>query len=242
MQRINQLVKVKSLLEDDIERKAFIQDAFDIFIEERSSTQSSKDTAAKSHKTNNQPTLNMRLMNKHLFRIAMMSLLFIPVFVGLFVGTLIKSIHTFNSLGSVNEELSVLSYGCLQSSFLMSTIIYSLVFGAYPNMMFRNQVISAQIAENVVNFNSLNQKLIETFLSSQEREIGPFLVEILQSDVCKYLNEASKYICSLATNDQKMGLLTLKYGFFLQLNQNRVQNCQDFSGGFGFPDFSERVF
>jgi len=213
LQRINQLNKVKVLLEDDIERKAFIQDGFDLFIEERNSNKTNdikvQNAAA------NQPNVQISSMTKYLIRITIICLFFIPIFAGLFIGTLIKSIDIFNSLASVTDELSILSDGSLQSNLMMSTLVFTSVFGTIPTMTVMNKAPREQINENLVNFNNINEKLIETFLSSKEREIDPYLVEILKNDVCKHLSAGgTKELCEYATNNQKLGLLSINTDYF----------------------------
>ena len=210
--RIAQLNKVKGLLEDDIERKAFIQDAFDLFVEERSMKASKRE--AKSQNGTSQTNLTMSAMNKHLTLIAVVSLIAIPMFAGLFIGTLVKSINTFNTLGSVNKGLTMLSVGYFQSSLLMSNFIYNMVFSTNPTMMLMNNAPKVQQLKNLNDFNGLNQKLIGSFLSSKEREIDPFLVEILQSNVCKYMDDINKVACEVSTNSQKMGLLSMNTDYY----------------------------
>jgi len=159
LQRISQLKTVKTLLEGDIERKGFIQDSYDLLIQEDSSSSVNGARKTMAYQSN----LSMSPMNKHLVRISMHSLLFMIAFTVSFVLASVNSIHKFNTLGSFNDELSIPSYGCFQSSFLLSTMVYNFVFGPYPNMLVMNQSPFVQIAQNFKNFGNLNQKLIDTF-------------------------------------------------------------------------------
>lgn len=70
------------------------------------------------------------------------------------------------------------------------------------------------MAENVKTFNGLNPLLIETFLSSKKQDIDPFLVEILQNNICKHFDGMSKLMCLYATNGQQMGLLSMNTDYY----------------------------
>ena len=217
-QRISQLNKIKTLLEDDIERKYFIQEAFDMFIEERSSDQAKDSgTVVMVHKTTGQSKLKMAPMNKHLLKITLFAFLFIPMFTAMFVTTLTKSVNTFNDLGSYNEQLSELNQGCFWSSVMMSTMVYYVAYRSDPTMLVNNRAPLEQIYRNLNTFNHLNQKLIQTFLSSKDREIDPFLVDILKTNVCRYLDERSKAKCEGLSGNQNMGLLSLNTDYYTTL-------------------------
>jgi len=212
-ERIGQLQKTKVLLEDDIERKDFIQDAFDLFTQERSKI--ALRLLKKAHR-NIGPArnYNMTRLNRELLKLIGSALVFVPLFVGLFIGTLVKSINTFYSLESVNDQISLLSNGCYLSNMLMSSLVYTIVFRTSPTMLIRNQQPIMQVNETIQEFNTLNPALIDAFLTPENGEVDPYLQDILQTKTCDYLDSVSKLTCEVATNGRNVGLLSMNTEYY----------------------------
>jgi len=212
LQRIDLLHKTRDYLEDDIERKSFIQDSFDSFIDQKPTKNHAKESA-KTGITYRTKEFDMRDLNKFLLKRALLALVLMPVLIGLFIGTLVKSINTFYSLAGVNDQISILSEGCYETNVAMSHQIYATLFQSTAGMLLNNHLPFDEASKTLEKLNNLNTQLIDIFLTQPE-EVDPLIKDILQTNTCDYLDEDSKELCYFTTNDQKMGLLSLNTDYY----------------------------
>jgi len=211
--RISQLQKVQSLLEDDIERKGFIEEAYGLFNENKNQEGEKEGTKMIRNKT-----YNMTSMNKHLAKLVVLSIFFLPIFIGFIVVTVIRSNDTFNELGSFAEQVSILSAACTQSSLIMSSAVYESLFWDIPSMLVRHQKPAHQLVETLEEFGNLNLKLVSTFLTKPKQGVDPLIEDVFQRDVCGYVEgDQALEECLNGTNYQTFGLLQLNTQYYTTL-------------------------
>jgi len=155
----------------------------------------------------------MNMMHKFLMKRVILALIFMPILIGLFTVTLVKSISTFYSLASVNDQISVLTKGAYQSNVAMGHLIYATLFQFTPSMLLENKPPYDQVNETISDLSNLNIRLINKFLNEPE-EVDPLIKDVLQSNTCDYLNPQSMALCYYSTNGQKMGLLSINTDYY----------------------------
>jgi len=209
--RINLLQKTKTLFENDIERKAFIEEAHHLVIDDRKE-------AVKFKTGNHNKVFNMKQMNKFLSKITMFAIIPVPIFMFLFILSTMKTKDTYDSLISFTEDVSLLSEGSALSNMIMSSIVYQTLFQNVPTMLVRYRPPEVQVQETLLNFVDLNERFSKRFLTNPSITVDPIIEDILERDVCKYINvELMHKLCLDGTKNQAYGLLQLNTQYYMTL-------------------------
>jgi len=216
IERLTELKRAKALFEQDIETRAFIHDAFEVFAQNNIKIKVKKNY--EGHKLSKifEKNFNLKKMNKYLFRNVCLGLIFVPVFIVLFVIWLFNSISTFQSFERTNEQVRILSDGYYQSSMLLGSLITKVAFSSVPTMKIRNQPLDVRLAENLKELHELNLRLSRSFLTGSH--IDPIIQDILENDVCNYVEESIKQDCLLMSLNNKFGLLNLNTQYYEIMN------------------------
>ena len=226
--RIDQLEKVKTLLGEDLETKAFIGESYHI-LNEVSKEKAKGPSINNRHSRNKNYTL--KSMHINLTKAIILPILMGLGFIGFFVSTTVRSHDTYNTLASYNEEISILSDGTTQSSLLLSSLMFQNIFRTIPFLRVRNQSPNAQIEESFKKFETLNARMSSKFLNTPKK-VDPFIEEILQRDVCGNLVEG-KGQCLVGSNFVKSGLMQFNTQYYLVTEEMYI--------GTGSLDFASAI-
>ena len=214
---ISQLQKTKTLFENDIERKLFVEESYNLIYEEKSKEQTPVQPNSHSHNK----VYDMKTFNKHLAKIVLSVIFFLIIFIAYFCLTTVQLKKSANNLEVFTDQISLLSNGCYESSMLVSTIVYENIFSRIPNMLVRNQIPSVQVNQTLSGFTHLNADLASMFLINPSTAVDPLVQNVLQNDICGNLDHDLKDLklhCLNATGFKKMGLLQLNTEYYMILN------------------------
>ena len=205
--RINQLNRVKTLLEADIEARPFIQNAFDTFMDFNPNDQEIQ------VKTGSVPFKNrkvfMRRMIVYLFKITGIAIFFLPVLGGLFGNELIGSIRSFQTLSKVSNQLSILNQARYQADLFVGAFAFDCDFLERSDMLVYNKNPEVQMMASLNDLKSQDGRLTRIFLNQDGSDIDPVVESILKDGVCRFIGQEYQADCAKATKNINNGLLSV---------------------------------
>jgi len=212
VERLAELKRSKHLFEQDIETKAFIHNAFEVFTENNKKAKAKKNHETRKMNNTQQNNLSLTNMNKYLAKNVFFGLIFAPIFAVLFGVWLMRSISTFKSFERTNERVAILSEGWYQNSMILGNIVTRIAFISMPTMKIRNQSAQANLVETVEQLVGLNKKLSNSFLVGSDIDL--LIQDVLESNVCNYLDETTKGFCKASSLSDKFGLMNLNTQYY----------------------------
>ena len=146
-------------------------------------------------------------MDFYLLKFTIISLLFIPILIGLFCGSLLGSMSSFRSFEEVKNQMSVLGEAMYEANMLVNSFAYGVLFMSQPAMLIHNMPPQLQLAKSLQIFSGINNRLTHVFL--QKENLDPDVVNVLKSDVCSYLTLNLQNSCAKTTKEGLNGLLSV---------------------------------
>src|SRR5690606_13848271 len=129
---------------------------------------------------------------------------FIAVISGLFVILYIESIDSFNKLDNISTQLSITNKLGYQSSLVLSSFYFQVIFADNPRYMIREEPPALQVDKNLAAFGNVNQELLNTLFNT-DRGYDTTLQDFLQKDICSYIEDTDKTTCLSATQGGTLG-------------------------------------
>ena len=215
--QIAQLEKAKTFFnEEEIEHNNFIQSCYDMFEESRPAFRRKLKSGSTSTASKRVRTYTSMSLNIYLLFLSSISLLFIPILIGLFCGSLIGSMSAFKSFEVVKNQMSVVSEALYQGNMFIYSFAFIVLFGQSPLMKVQNRPPIEPIYENLELFGEINNKLTHVFL--KQKTLDPVIVSIMKDTVCPYLEKTAttQHFCRISTKDGVNGLLSIN-SEYLQL-------------------------
>jgi hypothetical protein len=211
--RVFRIKKFQSSLFENIEAKSFVNNLnlyFSFFEENADKKFKKSKTKEKKMRMFTRSYTNKGLI-LHMAKYLMLSFIFIIIISGLFEVLYIESINSFNKLSSINSQLTVTNKLSYQSSLVLSSFYFWLIFSQNSTMLIRNEPPQQQVEENLSAFGGVNQELLDTLFTGDSTD--PIIQALLQNDMCKYLAAELANNCSVSTQGDTLGLLgfNLKY-------------------------------
>jgi len=211
--RVFRIKKFQSSLFENIEAKSFVNNLnlyFSFFEENADRKVKKSKTKEKKMRMFTRSYTNRGLI-LHMAKYLMLSFIFIIIISGLFEVLYIESINSFNKLSNINSQLTVTNKLSYQSSLVLSSFYFWLIFNSNSTMLIRNEPPQQQVEDNLAAFGGVNQELLDTLFTGDTTD--PTIQALLQNDMCKYLDSDLAYNCSTSTQGNTLGLLgfNLKY-------------------------------
>ena len=208
--RLSIIKNIKTLFNEDIEEKSFIFDAYGQFEDNiaKPSHLPRKSKMDGAFHTVQRQEYSMAKMNKYLIKLELSALVFIPIFIGLFVASLNKSINTFKTFNEVNTELGVMRTSWYQSNMFLGSFAYSGIFLSKPTMLIKNSAPIQELKIYLEAFQDVNERLTRTFITGGKTDA--FMEGIFKNTVCDYLSGVRyESACDSAAKGGSVGLLGL---------------------------------
>jgi len=223
-ERIYRIKKFQTSLEDNIEAKSFIKNLniYLNFFEDNANKKVVNSSAAntKGKVKDKEKTMrfytksySIRAMVLYIAKYISVSYLVILVISGLFEVLYFESINSFDTLKSVNEQLSITNKLSYQSCLVLSSFYFNALFADQPNLLIRNESPAEQVDANLAEFGNVNQLLLNALFNDESSSRSAVIQDFLQSNLCIYLSDDIRDNCTIATQGNTLGLLgfNLKY-------------------------------
>ncbi len=182
-ERIMMIKKFDHTLKDNIENRSFSQN-FSLFFNFLEDQTQKKALLSKSKEKNLKifhRSFTMKSLIISISKFIAISFGFLLTTSAIFAILYIKSLGSFRTLSSINDQLSVTNKLSYQSSLVISSFYFSAIFREYDNFMIRNERDIIQLDKNLNAFGNVNQELIRVIFSedSYSRD-DPILQHFLQ--------------------------------------------------------------
>ena len=178
--RIDQLTKIKTLLEEDIDSKHFIDSSIDLFDNNRPRIKSQADKRSK-----NQGSFSTKNMSALLLKTIFTPLVLSLVFGVLYGVTLMELIDSFQSFKTINKQVSVLNEASYQANMLICALNYKTLFPPSMKMLIYNLPAEQQVQDTFEELKGINVRLHTIFLDDSSSD--QFTQGILTKTLCQYL-------------------------------------------------------
>ena len=198
--RISQLMKVKALLEGDIDSKHFVNCSANMLGNTKSMHESRPDS--KSSIRSKFVTKNALI---YLIRIIVPPLLLSAFFGTLFGLTSLKLIKSFSLFKKTNKQVSVLNEVSYQANMLVCAFSYRSLFPTSMNMLIYGLPADEQILNTFSEFKDINENLRTMFLD--DKDTDEFVKGALTTTICQYVIADLVPYCASVYRDGKNGLI-----------------------------------
>ena len=203
--RIDHITRLKTLLQEDAESKAFLQAAFRL-LNHREKINRKILNNKESNTSRRNDTFTVRRMVLYLLRAITISLLLIPAFIIILEKDLQISITKFNTFVRITNQISVLNIASFEADMLMAAYAFDVSFWNRTDMSIYGMSGKAQVYDSLDSLSHLSMTLSEVFL---QRDIDPFIEDTLKNEGCMSLWDAFPQACETATRGGQSGVLTI---------------------------------
>ena len=198
--RIDQLTKIKTLLEEDIDSKHFTNSAVDIFDNNRLRHKFKADRNLRGH-----GAFITKDMSKYLLKIIFAPLVLSLMFGVLYGVTLLELIDSFQSFKTINKQVSVLNEASYQANMLVCALNYKNMFPPSIKMLIYNLPAEEQVQDTFNELKGINVKLHTIFLDDSDND--KFIQGILTKTLCQYLPGPLASMCGSMYKDGSNGII-----------------------------------
>ena len=224
-------MKVKTLLEGDIDSKHFVNCSINMLDNTKSIYEPRPDS--KSSMRSKVVTKNMLI---YLIRIIVPSLLLSAFFGALFGLTSLKLIKSFSLFKKINKQVSILNEVSYQANMLVCAFSYRSLFPTSMKMLIYDLPADKQILNTFSELKGINENLRTMLL--EDKDTDEFVKGALTTTICQYVIADLVPYCVSVYKDGKNGLIFANevylgvmsdlYNILLQ-NSNQTQLSDIFS-------------
>ena len=215
LERINQLLKAKSLFSEDVDTLSFYNLSIDT-INASEPKRSAKKVKNIDVFTNNRTYITSGV-TQYLFKIVIIPLLLSIAFEIFFGINLLESISTFNSFEKMNNQITSLNGASYQADLFICVFAFYFIFPAKYNFRVYNQLPSTQLQPPLDKLRNFNEEFTDLFLTDDT--VAPVIEDVLKGPLCKYVHEQFIPDCLIATKGETSGLLGINSDYIQASNE-----------------------
>ena len=209
-ERINQLNKVKVILNEDIEDQVFIQSIFQHLqaLKMNGKVKEFKKLSFMEKRSK----YSIRLMVFSLVKYIGLALVLTEITSAVFIKLLVESTEEFSYLQTRSNQLSITTRAGYGVGLLTSNFYLEMIFYNRTGMLLREQSPRTQLTYNLEDMNRMNYKFLSYFTQNQDPD-DIIINEVLQTTLCDFLPAANLANCIKASRGQKLGALAFNSNY-----------------------------
>ena len=238
-ERLQQIQRVKTLFNEDIETKKFSTECFRLLLKEKLEYKAKTMKETGFHKKDEKLIIKDFLL--YLIKFMLLSLLPILLTGILFIGLYLEYVVTFESLDQVNNQLSVTTRAESQISIVLGTFYIDMVFSNQTDILVKHKPTRTQLQNTARSLFNVNSDLKSVFTGRKGIFDDELIKYIMDASVCEFLSSSVQDYCAKATGNKGAGLQTLNsniatlidYYTTVYLNQPTFDNAKKILKAYG---------
>ena len=217
LERVNQLLKAKTLFSEDIDTLSFYNLSIDT-INAPEPKRAAKKIKNMDAFTNNRTYITTGVTQR-LFKIVIVPLLLSIAFEIFFGVNLIESISTFNSFEKMNNQIISLNDASYQADLFICVFAFYFIFPATYNFRIYNQLPKNQLIPPLDKLKNFNEDFTTLFLTDDDGALDSVIEDVLKGPLCKYVHKQFIPDCLSATKGESNGLLAINSDYIGASNE-----------------------